>query len=110
MNDGLPYSSTELVVLITTLGTVLGTLLLSLGNVVVSVLNRGQIKEVKEEAKVIAGHVNSAATASLNKIESLQKEVAALTSTLAEHSQRAALLAQAAAQPTPPSALSPPPL
>lgn len=55
------------------------------------------VQEVKAESKVVAGHVNSAATAAAAKIDTLQQLLAALRTDVAEKKEIAALLAQAAA-------------
>lgn len=63
----------------------------------ISSRNNKALREVKEEAKVITGHVNSAATAAAEKINGLEKQISDLTTALSERKETAALLAQAAA-------------
>lgn len=58
------------------------------------------IGEVAAKAEVISGHVNSAATASVVKIESLESKVALLLEVIAGKDKAAALLAQAEASRT----------
>lgn len=53
---------------------------------------------IAEKADVIAGHVNSAASASASKIEGLQSQVTQMHETIATQTQAAALLAQAVTQ------------
>lgn len=54
-------------------------------------------KETKAEVSVVAGHVNSAATAAVAKIEALQREIADTRLQMSELKQLAAMLAQSAA-------------
>lgn len=111
----LVYTATEIAtfiaalgVLITGVGAVIVNIIVALkqgARVEAAALASGKahaetqkaVEKVEQEAKVIAGHVNSAATASTAKIDGLQKEVEQLKSTAAEMKSTAALLAQALA-------------
>lgn len=70
-------------------------LVVAIGTAIVNII---AINRVSDKADVITAHVNSAASASVEKIEGLQREVAALTARLSDQKQTAALLAQAAAK------------
>jgi len=56
-----------------------------------------KLDNVNAKADVITGHVNSAATASTAKIDSMQKQIEFLTRQIAEGKQTAAVLAQSKA-------------
>lgn len=79
-------SVADIIQIITAVGTLAGVL----AGIYVSLRNGAK-------SDVIAGHVNSAATAATAKIEGLQKELKLLQDVMAKDNQRAALLAQALA-------------
>jgi hypothetical protein len=66
-------------------------------NIITALKSSRQIAAVSAKADVIAGHVNSTATAQTAKIEGLQKEIAILTGVIADKSKDAAVLAQSIA-------------
>jgi len=84
------YTPGNVILIITALGIVIV-------NIIVALRSSKQIMEVSAKTDVIAGHVNSNATRQIVKIESLQKEVAALNQLLADKVQVAAVLAQSVA-------------
>jgi len=81
-----------------TLIVAIGTLITGIATAIITIRNgkkseRGRQK-AEEQAAVITAHVNSAATASVAKIEGLQQQVSDLHTTVAQQTQTAALLAQ----------------
>lgn len=88
------YTSTELVtviVAVTGLVTIIGGVVT---NVIIAL-------KTLAEARVITGHVNSAASASVAKIDLMQQELTRMRAELADKKEIAALLAQSAATVTP---------
>lgn len=81
--------------------TAMGILVTTIGAVIVNIImafrTNTKVNEVSAKADVITGHVNSAATASTAKIDSLEKQVLALRQLVSEDKEKAALLAQSAA-------------
>jgi uncharacterized protein (DUF4213/DUF364 family) len=63
-------------------------------NVITAWRSDRKTAEVKSEVSVIAGHVNSAATAQVAKVDALTKQVADLTKLLADEKLIAERLAQ----------------
>lgn len=89
---------TEVTTIITALGILLGALFPGIASVIVAWRTEKKIDDVKAQAEVIAGHVNSAATTSANTITALREQNQLLTALLAESKNTAALLAQAKVQ------------
>lgn len=103
------YTATE----IATFMAAVGVLITGVGAVVVNIIValrqgvkvdqlRTTVDEVKNETKVITGHVNSAATASAMKIDALEKKIEMLVTSAAEKQETAKLLAQSVATRTSP--------
>ena len=99
------YTASEVVMFI----AAIGVLITGVGAVIVNIivaLRQGHkvdalgtaVEQVYTEAKVITGHVNSAATAAAAKIDALQRELEQIKISAAEMKTTAALLAQSASQ------------
>jgi hypothetical protein len=65
-------------------------------NIITALRQESKIAAVEAKADVIAGHVNSAASASVAKIDALTEQVAQLTALRADEKKTAELLAQKA--------------
>lgn len=77
-------------------GALLATFMTGIVNILSVLKTNKKVDDVIKTQEVIAGHVNSAATASLTKIEALQKEIESLKTTIAQEKTTTALLTQAA--------------
>jgi hypothetical protein len=84
------FTPGDIVLILSALGVVIV-------NIIAALKNNRLITEVSAKADLIAGHVNSTATAQASKIDSLQSEVTLLRSLLSDKSQVAAVLAQSVA-------------
>lgn len=77
-------------------------LVTALGTAIASIMASRRVEtlvqDVKTEAKVITGHVNSSATAAAKKIESLEEQIRFMRAEMADKKQIAALVAQAQVQ------------
>ena len=77
---------------------IIGALALAAVQIITALRQESKIAAVEAKADVIAGHVNSAATASVTKIESLTSQVATLTAVVAENKRASELMALRAEQ------------
>lgn len=100
----LSFTPTEITAITIAVGALLTTIFTGIVNILTVLRAERKVEhntkitaDTLAETKVIAGHVNSAATASKTQIEALQNELKALRSEAAEKREVAALLAQAAA-------------
>lgn len=84
---------------IITIIAAVGGLVTILGGVIVNIVSamrqesKAALDKIEAKTEVIAGRVDGAATASVAKIEGLQKEMALLRETVADQKQVAAVLA-----------------
>ena len=95
----MQFTASDIVTILSAVGVLVGI-------IATNVINIINARELKAAVGVVSNHVNSAASASVTKIETLQNELKGLHATIAEGKQTAALLAQSTATNPPP----PPPI
>ena len=100
----LNFSPSELTAITVASAALLATVFTGIVNIITALRAERKIdhaivkvEEVHSEARLITGHVNSAATAATAKIDAMQKQIDQLTRLLAEGKETAAVLAQSAA-------------
>lgn len=99
------FSSTEIVTIIAAFSGLLGAFGAMVINIIAAIRQGSAMKEntqltreISKEASVIAGHVNSRATADVAKIGALEHEVAILERSASTNREIASLLAQSKVQ------------
>lgn len=94
---GESFTATEVAAFVAAIGVVITAIGAAIVNIIVALKQGRKLDDVKAESKIIAAHVNSAASASVTKIEALQAEIKNYAKQTADMKETAALLAQALA-------------
>lgn len=66
-------------------------------NIIIALKTKAKTNEINDRTEVIRGHVNSSATAAVEKINALERQIESLNRFITDDKQKSALLAQAEA-------------